>query len=29
MPEMHIRQPVFTDIACGLFPKNKEEYRNS
>ena len=24
MPEMHLKQPGFTDIACGPFTKNKE-----
>ena len=24
MPEMHLRQPRFTYIACGPFTKNKE-----
>ena len=24
MPEMHLKQPGFTDSACGLFTKNKE-----
>ena len=24
MPEMHLRQPGFTDNACGPFTKNKE-----
>ena len=24
MPGMHLRQPGFTYIACGLFTKNKE-----
>ena len=24
MPEMHLRQPGFTNSACGLFTKNKE-----
>ena len=24
MPEMHLRQPGFTYIACGQFTKNKE-----
>ena len=24
MPEMHLRQPGFSSIACGLFAKNKE-----
>ena len=23
MPEMHLRQPGFTSIACGPFTKNK------
>ena len=27
MPEMHLKQPGFTYIACGPFTKNKE--RNS
>ena len=25
MPEMHLRQPEFTYIACGPFTKNKEK----
>ena len=24
MPKMHLKQPGFTDSACGLFTKNKE-----
>ena len=24
MPEIHLKQPGFTYIACGPFPKNKE-----
>ena len=24
MPEMHLKQPGFTHIACGKFTKNKE-----
>ena len=24
MPEMHLKQPGFTDSACGPFTKNKE-----
>ena len=24
MPEMHLKQPGFTNIACGPFTKNKE-----
>ena len=24
MSEMHLKQPRFTDSACGLFTKNKE-----
>ena len=24
MPEMHLRQPVFTYSACGIFTKNKQ-----
>ena len=24
MPEMHLKQPAFTDNACGPFTKNKE-----
>ena len=24
MPEMHLKQPVFTYSPCGLFTKNKE-----
>ena len=26
MPEMHLKQPGFTYIACGPFTKNKERY---
>ena len=29
MPEMHLRQPVFTCSACSLFIKNKERIKNS
>ena len=29
MPEMNLRQPWFTYIACGLFNKNKERIKNS
>ena len=25
MPEIHLRQPAFTYIACGSFTKNKEK----
>ena len=25
MPEMHLKQPGFTDSACGPFTKNKEQ----
>ena len=28
MPEMHLRQPEFTYIACGPFTKNKERIKN-
>ena len=28
MPEMHLRQPLFTYSACGPFTKNKKEYKN-
>ena len=28
MPEMHLRQPLFTYSACGPFTKNKKEYNN-
>ena len=28
MSEMNLRQPGFTYSACGLFTKNKEEYKN-
>ena len=24
MPEIHLRQPIFTYTACGTFTKNKE-----
>ena len=27
MPEMHLRQPGFTDSACGPFTKNKERIK--
>ena len=27
MPEMHLRQPVFTHSACGAFTKNKERIK--
>ena len=27
MPEMHLRQPRFTDSACGPFTKNKERIK--
>ena len=27
MPEMHLRQPGFTYIACGPFTKNKERIK--
>ena len=26
MPEMHLKQPGFTDSACGPFTKNKERF---
>ena len=25
MPEIHLKQPGFTDSACGLFTRNKEK----
>ena len=28
MPEIHSRQPRFTDSACGPFTKNKEKIGN-
>ena len=28
MPEMHLKQPVFTFSACGPFTKNKERIQN-
>ena len=28
MPEMHLKQPGFTYSACGLFTKNKNEFKN-
>ena len=28
MPEMHLKQLVFTYSACGLFTKNKERIKN-
>ena len=28
MSEVNLRQPGFTYSACGLFTKNKEEYKN-
>ena len=28
MPEMHLKQPGFTDSACGPFIKNKERIEN-
>ena len=27
MPEMHLKQPWFTDSACGPFTKNKERIK--
>ena len=27
MPEMHLKQPGFTYIACGSFTKNKEKFK--
>ena len=27
MPEMHLKQPGFTDSACGPFIKNKERFQ--
>ena len=27
MPEMHLRQPVFTDNTCGPFTKSKERIK--
>ena len=27
MPEMHLKKPVFTNSACGLFTKNKERIK--
>ena len=27
MPEMHLRQPVFTYSSCGPFTKNKERIK--
>ena len=29
MPEMHLRKPGFTYIACGSFTKHKERIKNS
>ena len=29
MPEMHLRKPGFTYIACGPFTKHKERIKNS
>ena len=29
MPEMHLRQPGFTDRACSTFTENKEEIKKS
>ena len=26
IPEIHLRQPQFTESACGPFTKNKEKY---
>ena len=28
MPEMHLKQPGFTYITCGLFKKIKKEVKN-
>ena len=28
MSEMHLKQPEITSSACGLFNKNKKEYKN-
>ena len=28
MPDMHLKQPEFTYIACGPFTKNKERIQN-
>ena len=28
MPVMHLRQPVLTHSACGLFTKNKKKQKN-
>ena len=28
MPEMLLKQPGFTDSACGSFTKNKKEFKN-
>ena len=28
MPEIHLKQPGFTYSACGLFTKNKNEFKN-
>ena len=28
MPEMHLRQPLFTYSACGPFTKKKEEFND-
>ena len=28
MPEMHLRQPGFTNSACGPFTKSKKEYKS-
>ena len=28
MPEMHLRQPGFTNSACGPFNKSKKEYKS-
>ena len=29
MPELHLRQPIFTNSACGPFTKNKERIEKS
>ena len=29
IPEMHLKQPGFTYITCGSFPKNKERIKNN
>ena len=28
MPEMHLKQPVFTHSACGPFTKTKKEFKS-